>query len=63
MYCAHPGRPAPGPPPPQVDALAAELLRQHGGVGVLVNCAASYPDPGRVDFLEGDPQAWDKALQ
>lgn len=55
----------PHPPcaPPQVDSLAADLLSLHGCLDVLVHCAASYPDPGKLDFLEGDPQAWDAALR
>lgn len=46
-----------------MDRLAAALLADHGCVDGLVNCAGAYPDSGKVDALEGDPDAWEKALQ
>lgn len=56
-------RTATAPPPPlQVDRLGAALLAAHGCINVLVNCAGAYPEPGRIDFLEGDPDAWDEAF-
>lgn len=53
------------PPEPallQADRLAEDLLGNHGCIDVLVNAAGAYPDSGKIDPLEGDPDAWEAAF-
>ncbi|KAL4440233.1 hypothetical protein ABPG75_003234 [Micractinium tetrahymenae] len=44
------------------DRLAEDLLASHGCIDVLVNAAGAYPDSGKIDPLEGDPDAWEAAF-
>jgi NAD(P)-dependent dehydrogenase (short-subunit alcohol dehydrogenase family) len=53
----------PSLPCPQVDRLAEGLLSAHGCIHALVNSAALYPDPGKLDLVDGNPDAWEAALQ
>ncbi|KAL4427321.1 hypothetical protein ABPG77_003230 [Micractinium sp. CCAP 211/92] len=47
---------------PAADRLAEDLLAQHGCIDVLVNASGAYPDSGKIDPLEGDPDAWETAF-
>lgn len=46
--------------PAQIDALAANILKKHGGVDILVaNAGTSL---GGSDVLKGDPDGWDSTV-
>lgn len=45
------------------DGMARDLLATHGCIDVLVNAAGAYPDSGKIDPLEGDPDAWEAAFR
>lgn len=47
----------------QADRLAEDLLAQHGCIDVLVNASGAYPDSGKIDPLEGHPDAWETAFR